>query len=281
MKLLVTYIRWSTREQDSGDSLRRQTNLIDAFYAKHKDDYYLLPAHRYVDKGKSGFHQQHKAQGSDFRRMFENVMSGAIPEGSLIVVENFDRFSRADIDTAIDDVRQILRKGVSILTLGDGELYDKSALTDPVKLIKHIIIAERAHQESLVKQKRIAQVWNHKTQLARELKKPMGKQAPGWLELSEDGSHYIVDEDKASLVNIIYDKRLSGMSMFAICKWLNEQGYPTINQRKVRISKTKKPDGNWSALSVKHILTSRSVLGYCHERCNSDPHPTPEIRSRG
>ncbi|ENG7157012.1 recombinase family protein, partial [Shigella sonnei] len=72
-------------------------------------------------------------QGSDFRRMFENVMSGAIPEGSLIVVENFDRFSRADIDTAIDDVRQILRKGVSILTLGDGELYDKSALTDPVK----------------------------------------------------------------------------------------------------------------------------------------------------
>ena len=143
MKLLVPYIRWSTKEQDSGDSLRRQTNLIDAFYSKHKNDYYLLPAHRYVDKGKSGFHQQHKNQGSDFRRMFENVMSGAIPEGSLIVVENFDRFSRADIDTAIDDVRQILRKGVSILTLGDGELYDKSALTDPVKLIKHIIIAER------------------------------------------------------------------------------------------------------------------------------------------
>ncbi|MEJ1554406.1 hypothetical protein SMA77_26870 [Escherichia coli] len=22
-------------------------------------------------------------------------------------------------------------------------------------------------------------------------------------------------------------------------------------------------------------------LYYCHERCNSDPHPTPEIRSRG
>ena len=22
-------------------------------------------------------------------------------------------------------------------------------------------------------------------------------------------------------------------------------------------------------------------VNYCHERCNSDPHPTPEIRSRG
>ncbi|CSQ05085.1 Uncharacterised protein [Shigella sonnei] len=40
------------------------------------------------------------------------------------------------VNLVIDDVRQILRKGVSILTLGDGELYDKSALTDPVKLIR-------------------------------------------------------------------------------------------------------------------------------------------------
>ncbi|EJB3067547.1 type II toxin-antitoxin system RelE/ParE family toxin [Escherichia coli] len=24
-----------------------------------------------------------------------------------------------------------------------------------------------------------------------------------------------------------------------------------------------------------------AVVGQCHERCNSDPHPTPEIRSRG
>ncbi|WP_248699115.1 zinc-ribbon domain-containing protein, partial [Escherichia coli] len=23
------------------------------------------------------------------------------------------------------------------------------------------------------------------------------------------------------------------------------------------------------------------AAGRCHERCNSDPHPTPEIRSRG
>ncbi|WP_306344528.1 helix-turn-helix domain-containing protein [Escherichia coli] len=23
------------------------------------------------------------------------------------------------------------------------------------------------------------------------------------------------------------------------------------------------------------------LTGKCHERCNSDPHPTPEIRSRG
>nr|WP_246863502.1 hypothetical protein [Escherichia coli]UPG33223.1 hypothetical protein J4V52_000495 [Escherichia coli] len=31
-------------------------------------------------------------------------------------------------------------------------------------------------------------------------------------------------------------------------------------------------------LSCMEIARSE---GYCHERCNSDPHPTPEIRSRG
>ncbi len=28
-------------------------------------------------------------------------------------------------------------------------------------------------------------------------------------------------------------------------------------------------------------VTCRSSPVLCHERCNSDPHPTPEIRSRG
>ncbi len=33
------------------------------------------------------------------------------------------------------------------------------------------------------------------------------------------------------------------------------------------------------SLALKH--TYEVYFGYCHERCNSDPHPTPEIRSRG
>ncbi|MGC6668875.1 recombinase family protein, partial [Escherichia coli] len=39
-------------------------------------------------------------------------------------------------------------------------------------------------------------------------------------------------------------------------------------------SKTKKPDGNWSALSVKHILTSRSVLGYLPAKISTEDRKT-------
>ncbi|WP_413449736.1 recombinase family protein [Erwinia sp. LJJL01] len=186
-----------------------------------------------------------------------------IPAGSLIVLENFDRSSRADIDSASDDIRQILRKDVEILTLGDNERYDKSSLSDPIRLIKHILIAERAHQESVVKQARTVAVWKAKTDKAVMSGLPMGKQTPGWIEISSDRQSFTVIEDKAAIVRIIFQMRLAGHSMFAICKYLNENNYPTINDRKVRISKTIKPAcGNWSAISVKHILTSRSVIGY-------------------
>ena len=33
-------------------------------------------------------------------------------------------------------------------------------------------------------------------------------------------------------------------------------------------------------LCRKHAI-SDATFYTCHERCNSDPHPTPEIRSRG
>ncbi|UAH59179.1 IS3 family transposase [Salmonella enterica subsp. enterica serovar Kentucky] len=53
------------------------------------------------------------------------------------------------------------------------------------------------------------------------------------------------------------------------------------------ISIMPKPDGLTAAKNLAEAFEHynewhpHSALGYCHERCNSDPHPTPEIRSRG
>lgn len=33
--------------------------------------------------------------------------------------------------------------------------------------------------------------------------------------------------------------------------------------------------------SPDKVVFNLNCTGNCHERCNSDPHPTPEIRSRG
>ncbi|EHC4324958.1 transposase [Escherichia coli] len=41
------------------------------------------------------------------------------------------------------------------------------------------------------------------------------------------------------------------------------------------------PKQNGLAKALREIGRIERTLFMCHERCNSDPHPTPEIRSRG
>ncbi|WP_338928777.1 hypothetical protein [Escherichia coli] len=56
------------------------------------------------------------------------------------------------------------------------------------------------------------------------------------------------------------------------------------------ISKANRLDAEIIALKAKyernigfpiHLVATHRYIRACHERCNSDPHPTPEIRSRG
>ncbi|MBB7712438.1 recombinase family protein, partial [Escherichia coli] len=44
-------------------------------------------------------------------------------------------------------------------------------------------------------------------------------------------------------------------------------------------ARVSKADGSQS-LDLQHDALRAAGVERCHERCNSDPHPTPEIRSR-
>lgn len=262
-RLLVSYIRWSTKEQGAGDSLNRQQSLIDSYYSKHQDIFYMSQEHRYIDEGRSGFKQANKDASADYTRLLNNIASGSIPKGSLLICENLDRISRADIDTAIDDVKSLIRSGVDVLTLSDNELYDSKSLRDPIKLIKQILISERAHSESLLKQERISAAWKAKHEKAISEGVILTKATPGWISSDKTTNTFSLIPEKAEIVRDIFNMRLSGVSMFSIAKRLNDKNTPPINDRQARISKTFKPgNGNWSGVSVKHVLTSRSVLGH-------------------
>ncbi|RIH25021.1 IS91 family transposase, partial [Shigella dysenteriae] len=52
-----------------------------------------------------------------------------------------------------------------------------------------------------------------------------------------------------------------------------------IAGRFTRLSVPEGTLGQWVTAARKGLNTPGSRT--CHERCNSDPHPTPEIRSRG
>jgi len=89
-KTAYSYIRFSSPEQAKGDSFRRQLSRTVEYCEKHD---LILSETRFQDLGVSGWTGKNIERGAlgDF---LIAVKAGKIPTGSVLIVENFDRFSR-------------------------------------------------------------------------------------------------------------------------------------------------------------------------------------------
>ena len=86
------YIRFSRKTQEDGDSERRQYE-----YAKKVAKKYNLEInHDLRDRGYSAFKGTHRKTGK-FGRFIDDVNSGAIAEGSILIVESLCIFRRIPI----------------------------------------------------------------------------------------------------------------------------------------------------------------------------------------
>ncbi|HDZ2871267.1 TPA: recombinase family protein, partial [Klebsiella pneumoniae] len=153
MPKAISYIRFSSRIQASGDSTKRQNKYINE-WLKNNPDYQLDESLRFQDLGISGYSGANAKSGA-FGEFLAAVESGVIEAGSVLLVESLDRVSRQDIDTARERLRKILLAGVDVVTLADNSWYKKESLNDPLSLIKAVLIMQRANEESATKSKRL------------------------------------------------------------------------------------------------------------------------------
>lgn len=318
MTLLISYKRWSSEEQTKGDSLRRQQDLIDKFIETHPD-YVVLPEHQYTDKGVSSFKQIdvtkvdvkdeqqtgekitqsiNRATG-DLARFFDNMKEGKFPRGSVLLVEQLDRLSRAKPRQAYRDFSDIIDKGITVIALGDnGKTYTAESLdANPFEIMQYFFKAWNSYEESLKKSQRLQLAWKEKKRKALENGTAMTSVAPGWLILDKATRQFSVDEKKANIVRGIFQKRLEGLSFYRIAIVLNEENTPIINGRMIRADikerikeaqarngdysgldeetakKARRRDrtalsyleSNWSKETVKYLLRSKTVLGVLPE----------------
>ena len=86
-----SYIRFSTPEQEKGDSLRRQIEQSETYAQTH--GLTLDDSLRLTDRGLSAFHGIHRTKGAlgEFHRLVEQ---GEIEPGSVLLVESLDRLLR-------------------------------------------------------------------------------------------------------------------------------------------------------------------------------------------
>ena len=160
MTKAYSYLRFSTPEQQKGDSLRRQTDLATRYAEVNGLD--LDETLTFHDLGVSGYRGKNAEEGrlGDF---LEAVRTGLVPKGSYLLVESLDRISRLTARKAVRILEDICDEGIAVVTLGDGKLYTSDTLSnDPVSFLMSILVFMRANEESATKARRIKAVWKNK-----------------------------------------------------------------------------------------------------------------------
>jgi DNA invertase Pin-like site-specific DNA recombinase len=118
-----SYIRFSTRIQETGDSLHRQKTLADDYAAKHG---LKLDSARFEDLGVSGFRGKQIEGGALGKFLLAVRQKKILPESTLLV-EAFDRFSRGKLTDQLKFVLELVSSGIKVITLYDGLIYDQSS----------------------------------------------------------------------------------------------------------------------------------------------------------
>lgn len=243
MSTAYSYVRFSTPEQLSGDSLRRQTEAA-ARYAREKD-LKLDTTLNLRDLGVSAWKGKNFATGA-LGTFLSAVKDGIVTEGSYLLVERLDRLTRQDMDEAIDLIRGIVRSGVVVVTLHNGRIYDRAALNDMIAWLIMVTELYLAAEQSREKSARGGAAWSQKRAQASE--KPLTARGPAWLRLV-NGNWEVIPE-RADVIRRIFREYLDGAGPDTIARRLNRDGVPTFGKA-----------DRWHRSYVFKILRNSAVTG--------------------
>jgi DNA invertase Pin-like site-specific DNA recombinase len=176
MPVAVPYVRFSDPSQQHGSSRERQEALVSGWLARNPK--YTRYERKFEDLGLSGYHGHHVTEG-EMGRLLDAVEQGFIPAGSVVLVEALDRFSRLKPMATLRNLETLVSRGVSLITLEDGQQYDASALDDQ-RLLFLAMKAQAAHEYSARLSARVLGSFVERTKAAKAGEK-IKRRNPFWL----------------------------------------------------------------------------------------------------
>lgn len=244
---IYSYVRFSSERQLKGDSLKRQNELIDR-YTKLKG-YELDSQFRYVDVGVPAFRGQNLKEGK-LRYFIEAIREKKVPPGSILLIESLDRLTRLKPMEALSVFLEIINADVSIVTLTDGIEHGKN--TPEAQQMSNLLISVttlcRAHEESLMKSKRLKNAWANKRKDIK--KKYYTKRIPHWLKLSKDELRAEIIEEKTKIVRRMFELCLVGNHAEGIAKIFRKEKIPLVAGGKA-----------WTHSYISQTLRNEAVTG--------------------
>lgn len=263
-----SYVRFSTVKQELGDSLRRQVEACEKYCREHNLELHPVS---YRDLGVSAFKKKNIESGA-LAAFIDAVRTGKVAKGSYLVIEQFDRMSRADTDVALKLLLDLVHSGIRVVTLVDEKVWDKAAVKDIGNLILAIVFMSRANNESSMKAGRLSAVWGKKKKEAADgtARRIVTSECPRWLTPNADKTGFLVLQDRVESIKKVFDMRINGHGVGAIVSRANEEQWPCPGKPPVRKPGESKEEFElrrnsdavtWHTSTVGRLLKSRALLG--------------------
>jgi DNA invertase Pin-like site-specific DNA recombinase len=226
---LYLYSRVSTDRQtvDGKMGMYRQTEneMIDKVIARFSG----MPVVNISDPGSSGFKGDNTSKGQ-LGTFIQNCDDGLVAPGSVIAMEELDRFTRLNLTSAQGLVTRVLEANVKIYVWNNSKTFTKDNLMSAFEVVLEL---QGAHMHSKKISKRVTESALDKVKLILKTKRKKGELCPsvggyGHTKWWADTSSGFVKPDKyywpiaKEMVQLV----LSGMGWMRMREYLTERYEP-------------------------------------------------------
>jgi hypothetical protein len=251
VRRVYSYIRFSDPQQADGVSTDRQQENADSYCKRHPG--YVLDKTLDVDIA-SAFHGDHRKKGV-LGVFLKFVETGKIARGSILLVENVDRFSREGVFVTLrESIFKMFEHGIALHTIAPEVKYEPGC-ENGTEFIGLMLYIQAAHAASARRSDLMKDARARERGWAQASKRIMTKQAPHWIALKEHkdrSTEWIFKPGGKEAINLIFKLKLQGLGNDLITERLNAEA---IWEPKRKLSK------GWRKNYVRKILRSRTVIG--------------------
>jgi DNA invertase Pin-like site-specific DNA recombinase len=243
MRTAYSYARFSTPEQETGDSERRQAKQAKVYAKEHNFELVSLG----IDRGLSAYSGKSISKGI-LGHFIKQVEAGTIPKGSILLLESPDRFSRQQFSDAWPHFQKILKGDIEIhFTFIREVIKPEHSFGD---LIKVGVDVDRSHGDSKTKVIRGRELWREKKRNAKTVTSVL----PAWLKCERISKGVFtpitVIPERAKVVRKIFHLSALGKGSIAICQQLHKDGDNPFGLK------------DWRPTYVQKVLRNIAVLGH-------------------
>ena len=268
MATVYSYIRFSSKKQELGTSLKRQKLLRDNWLNQHPEHILDKKLNMY-DLGVSALHQGNLSEKAALGSFIDLVEKKQIEKGSILLLEKLDRFSRSEIDIALASFTRLLRNGIQIVTLDPLQELNETDISNTIKILMIIMQLCMANEYSNNLSSRLSHFWNIRRKEVDQNKKKLCSKTPSWIRYDKSKDSFELIEEKANAIRYIFNRTIMGYGQVQICKEMSSK-YKSItkdtnlwvfddDKEEMTSNGTKK--SNWNKSYVNKILHDRSVIG--------------------